>query len=60
MDTRPRREKFIFDCPNDKEYCFLQKKIRGERKCVTYKKSIHFMCRYNQPVKKAENNVSAN
>lgn len=51
MNIRPKREKFIFDCPNDKEYCFLQKKIGGQRKCVTYKKSIYYMCRYVQKQK---------
>ena len=47
-----KREKFILDCPNNKEYCFLQKIISGKKKCCVYKKSIHFTCRYiNEPKK---------
>ena len=46
MNTRPRRDKLIFDCQNNSEYCYLQKTIGEQRKCVTYKKSIHFTCRY--------------
>ena len=51
METRPKRELLTFSCPNDKEYCFLQKKRDGKRICATYHKSIYFMCRYTQPIK---------
>jgi hypothetical protein len=56
METRPKRELFTFDCPNNSEYCFLRKNIAGQNKCVVHKKSIYFMCRYTQPVKTKETN----
>jgi hypothetical protein len=53
-EVRPKRELFTFDCPNNIEYCFCQKLIGKDKKCLVYKKSIHFMCRYTQPIKPVE------
>ena len=50
MNIRPKRKLLVFDCPNDKEYCFLQRKVDGVKKCVTHKKAIHFTCRFIQNI----------